>query len=71
MSRPRKADKVDLLKGAGFEIKTPLPAAYQDAIDSLTPQEIEILIKVKGKFDRAQAKTTGGVAPYTTYVVPF
>ena len=67
MSTP---DNLGALEAAGFTIKTPMPSEYQVIVDGLTPEEVELLVALKRKFDDAQRSTAPEVPPYTTFFVP-
>jgi hypothetical protein len=62
---------VERLQEAGFTFKTPMPEEYEEAIESLSEEEIAALVSVKLRLDEAQASTERDVAPYTEFVWPF
>jgi hypothetical protein len=63
--------RIASLRNAGFEIKSPLPDAYEDVIEGLSDAELQALIDVKQRLDQAEAKTAPDAGPYREYFVPF
>jgi hypothetical protein len=62
--------KVGKLKNAGLVIKTPLPQAYADVIESMDDEQIDLLIGLKQQFDDAEESTEAHIAPYRVFLVP-
>jgi hypothetical protein len=60
---------VDRLQDEGFSIKTPLPAEYEQVIEGLSPEELDVLVSVKQRLDEAQALTSPEVGSYTEYLL--
>lgn len=65
------ASNFDTLLDAGLIVRTPLPQAYEEAIEKLSEHEIEALISVKRRFDKAQGTLEPGAPPYREFVVAF
>ncbi|HYQ10479.1 MAG TPA: aroma-sacti cluster domain-containing protein [Gaiellaceae bacterium] len=63
--------RVDALRDAGFDIKSPLPEAYEDVIEGLSDEELKALIDVKLRLDEAQKRTGPDAGPYREYFLPF
>ena len=61
----------EALREAGFEIKHPLPDAYEDVIEGLTEEELALLVDLKRRLDDAEARTPPEAGPYREYFVPF
>ena len=59
------------LQEAGFEITTPLPEIYERVVEGLTDQEVEVLISVRQRFERAQAEAPPDVGPYEAFIPTF
>jgi hypothetical protein len=60
------------LKGAGYFIKSPLPAEYEQVIDSWSREEVDALISVKESLDQAEQRTEANVPPYKFFIaVPY
>ena len=59
------------LRNAGWEIKTPLPEAYEDVIESLSDTELQVLIGVTTRLEEAQSLTPPNVGSYHAYFVAF
>jgi hypothetical protein len=53
------------LQKAGFSIK-PLPQEYEEVIEDLSGEEVELLVGMKERLDEADARTPPGVF-YTEY----
>ncbi len=62
--------RVAVLRRKGFAIKYPLPQAYEEVIESLSDAEIEVLVKLKERLDKAELATPPEVGPYREYFVP-
>ena len=58
------------LQGEGFTIKTPLPARYEQVLEALTEDEVNLLISIKERFERAQGLTPPEVGSYAAYLAP-
>jgi hypothetical protein len=59
MSTPEKGttrSNIDRLNAEGFEIDRDLPSEYEDVIEDLRPDEVELLIDVTRRLDRAQVR---------------
>jgi hypothetical protein len=67
----QSASHISALREAGFEIKSPLPDAYEDVIEGLSDQELQALIDVKLRLDEAEKKTDPDVASYRAFFLPF
>ena len=63
--------KIDALKAAGYQIKSPLPEAYEQVIKGLSERELEVLIDVKQRFEEAESRTAAEAGSYTAYFLPF
>jgi hypothetical protein len=63
--------RVAALRDAGFDVKSPLPDAYEDVIEGLSDHELKTLIDVKRRLDEAEAKTDPDAGSYREYFVPF
>ena len=57
------------LQEKGFAIKWPLPEAYEEIIEGLGQDQIDLLISIKERFDRAQAETPAEVGSYAAYIL--
>ena len=62
---------IESLRNAGFEIKSPLPDAYEDVIKGLSDVELRALIDVKQRLDKAELGTDADVSPWRSFFVPF
>lgn len=61
MSTPRTPStrsNIERLNAEGFEIDTDIPKEYADVIEDLRPDEIELIIDVTRRLDRAQERAT-------------
>ena len=59
------------LRSAGWEIKTPLPDAYEDVIEALSEEELQVLIDVTKRLEEAESETPPEVGSYRAYFVAF
>jgi len=59
------------LQREGFAIKTPLPAEYEEVLNSLTYEEVAVLVDVKRRLEDAERLTKPEVGPYREYFHPF
>jgi predicted Fe-Mo cluster-binding NifX family protein len=59
------------LRNAGWGIKTPLPEAYEDVIESLSDTELQVLIDVTTRLEAAESQTAPEAGPYRAYFVAF
>ena len=71
MSKSKSNAKIDALKAAGYQIKSPLPEPYEQVIEGLSEREIEVLIDVKQRFEEAGTRTESDAGAYTAYFLPF
>jgi hypothetical protein len=58
------------LVDAGFQFKRPLPADYQAVVDTLTTDEVDMLISLKKRVDAADKAANAkspGTGPYHEY----
>ena len=70
MSTEQERGNIQRLLDGGFDIKTPLPQQYQDVIEGLSDDEVELLINVKARLDEASASgTEPEVAHYSAYLL--
>jgi hypothetical protein len=66
------SENVQRLTDAGYFIKTPLPAEYEQVIEGLSSEEVDVLISVKDRLDAAQAHTEPNVPAYAFFIaVPY
>ena len=56
------------LLDAGYPIKTPLPAEYEQAIEDMSVQEVEALISAKERLEAAEQKTEPHVPSYVFFI---
>jgi hypothetical protein len=63
--------RIASLRDAGFEIKAPLPDAYEDVIEGLSNEELKTLIDVKQRLDAAELRTSPDAGSYRSYFHPF
>jgi len=61
---------IQRLKDEGFDIDPKLPEEYADVIEELRPGEIDVLVDVVRRLDRAD-KCNPGEPGYTTYFHSF
>jgi hypothetical protein len=65
-------ENLQRLIDAGYFIKTPLPAQYEQAIADFSDHEVEALISAKRRLDEAQAATEPHVPAYAMFIaVPY
>jgi hypothetical protein len=62
-------EKIERLREAGFIVKTPLPAEYEEFIDGLDWDQIGLIIDIKVRLDDAEAKTAAEVGPLASYIL--
>jgi hypothetical protein len=55
------------LMNAGYKFKLPLPKEYQEVVDGLSAQEVDQLIEMKSRLDKAEAGRGPGVQPYSEH----
>jgi hypothetical protein len=70
MDRDRPRTNIERLNEEGFEIDTQLPQEYADVIEELRPGEIEVLIDVVRRLERAK-KCIQGEPDFRTYMPTF
>jgi hypothetical protein len=63
--------RIAALRKAGFQIKYPLPDAYEDVIEGLSDEELRALVEVKRRLDEAESMTSPDAGSYREYFVPF
>jgi hypothetical protein len=63
--------RIDALREAGFQIKSPLPEPYEKVIEGLSHEELRALIHLKQRLDEAEAETGPDAGPYREYFLPF
>lgn len=68
------SENLQRLQDAGFMILAPLPEEYEQVIEALSPEEVEVLISVKRRFDEAgpsaAPEAAPGVSAYTVLLAP-
>jgi hypothetical protein len=55
------------LLDAGFRIKFPLPDEYNDVLEGMSGDEVNLLISMKERLDNAEKQTAPAVGPYSEY----
>ncbi|HEY1358842.1 MAG TPA: hypothetical protein VGF21_11105 [Thermoleophilaceae bacterium] len=70
MDRPRT--NIERLVHEGYEIQSKdMPKEYVDVIESLRPEEIELIVDVTRRLERARECLPGGEPHYNMYMPPF
>jgi hypothetical protein len=57
------------LQDAGMIIKTPLPEPYADVINSLSGDEVDVLVSVKQRLDEAGGNAKPPLEHFATFIV--
>jgi hypothetical protein len=65
----KRSKNVEKLLAEGFRIKEPLPDEYQQVVDGLTNQEVDLLISLKSRLDAAEMATQPEVGSYSEYFI--
>lgn len=60
-------ENLEKLKRAGFGIKVPLPREYEEVLEELSPEEVDLLIGMKQRLEEAERSTPPEVGSYTNY----
>lgn len=63
--------RVETLKNAGFKIHPSLPDTHVEVIESLSDDELRVLIDVKQRLEQADSDTGADVGAYQEFFVPF
>jgi hypothetical protein len=59
----------DKLKQEGLIKKESLPASHQKVIDELSAEEVETLVRIKKKLDKADADEGLAAESFTQYII--
>ena len=59
---------LERFQAEGFTFQTPLPPEYEEVVEGLSSEEVELLIGIKQRFDDAHAQVGGDVGHPNAYV---